>query len=197
MKTSFHSQRISIFIAVNPKSIHEYFNVNDPAPLKYRQLSTEFQEYLNNSVANARRHTIINYKIFCGVSSSMRFLADPLMQAVRRHFAVRRMLKEQEFKKFKKRNYLLLCISICVVMFCQGLLPLIVNQEHRIHSMFSNALDVFSWVILWKPIERLIFYWNPFLKDILLYEKLENCEALLIENEQELVNYHMEHFDAA
>jgi hypothetical protein len=197
MGQGFHSKRINIFIAVNSESILDYYNANDPAPLKYRQLSAEFQEYLTASIANARRNTIINYKIFCGVSSSMRFLANPLMQAVRRHFEVRKMLKEQEFRKFKKRNYVLLCLSICVVMFCQGVLPLIINQEHRIHSMFSNALDVFSWVILWKPIERLIFCWNPFKKEILLFDKMKNAEAIFIENEQELVNYHMEHFDAA
>ena len=82
-------------------------------------------------------------------------------------------------------------------MICQGLLPEIFNQDHRIHSMFSNALDVFSWVILWKPIERLIFYWNPFLKEILLFNKMIYAEVILIENEEELVNYHMEHYDAA
>jgi hypothetical protein len=63
--------------------------------------------------------------------------------------------------------------------------------------MFSNAIDVFSWVILWKPIERLIFYWNPFLKEILLYNKIENAEVKIVESEEELIDYHMEHFDAA
>jgi hypothetical protein len=63
--------------------------------------------------------------------------------------------------------------------------------------MFSNAIDVFSWVILWKPIERLIFYWNPFLKEISLFNKMANAEVNVIENEEELVNYHMDHFDAA
>ena len=63
--------------------------------------------------------------------------------------------------------------------------------------MFSNAIDVFSWVILWKPIERLIFYWNPFLKEILLYEKIQNAKVTIVESEEELIDYHLEHFDAA
>ena len=49
------------------------------------------------------------------------------------------------------------------------------------HSALSNALDVFSWVILWKPIERLIFYWNPFLKEISLFDKMVNAETIIIE----------------
>jgi len=53
-----------------------------------------------------------------------------------------------------------------------------------VHSAFSNALDVFSWVILWKPIDRLIFYWNPFLKEICILDKMINAEAAIIENEK-------------
>jgi hypothetical protein len=197
MSVRKHFKRISIFLSVNAESIPKYYNSNDPAPLYSRQLGHEFQEYLNTSVAYAKRHTTINYKVFCGESSSMRFLVDPLIKTIRRHFQIKKELKEAEFRKFKKRNYILLCISIAIVMFCQGILPLIFNQEHRIHSMLSNALDVFSWVIMWKPIERLIFYWNPFLKDIMLMDKLAHAEVILIDNEQDLVNHHMEHFDAA
>jgi hypothetical protein len=82
-------------------------------------------------------------------------------------------------------------------MFCQGALPAIFGQDHRIHSMFSNAIDVFSWVILWKPIERLIFYWNPFLKEISLYKKIQHAKINIIESEEEFINYHLEHTDAA
>jgi hypothetical protein len=189
--------RVSIFLTVDAESITKYFNSHDPAPLYCRQLSHEFQEYLNASTTSVRRHTIIDYKIFCGESSNMKFLVDPLMQTIRRHFLIKKQIKETEFRKFKRRNYILLLISIAIVMFCQGVLPNMFNQNHRIHSMFSNAIDVFSWVILWKPIERLIFYWNPFLKETLLFDKMANAEFNVIENEQELVDYHMDHYDAA
>ncbi|MER3471053.1 MAG: hypothetical protein C4330_06890 [Chitinophagaceae bacterium] len=58
----------------------------------------------------------------------------------------------------------MLALSLGVIMICQGLLSYVINKEHRVHSALINALDVFSWVILWKPIELLIFSWNPFLK---------------------------------
>ena len=191
------ARKVSIFLTVDSESITKYFNSNDPAPLYCRQLSHEFQEYLNASIISARRHTVIDYKIFCGESSSMKFMVAPLMQTIRRHFLIKKQLKKLEFRKFKKRNFILLLISIGIVMFCQGVLPNMFHQDHRIHSMFSNAIDVFSWVVLWKPIERLIFSWNPFLKEILLFDKLADAKVNVIENEEELVNYHMGHFDAA
>jgi hypothetical protein len=189
--------KVSIFLTVDSESITKYFNSHDPAPLYSRQLSHEFQEYLTTSVAGNRRYSVIDYKVFCGESSSMKFLVEPLMQTIRRHFLIKKRLKETEFYKFKKRNYTLLFISILIVMFCQGVMPRLFNEDHRIHSMFSNAIDIFSWVILWKPIERLIFYWNGYLKDILLFDKMANATVNVIENEQELINYHMDYYDAA
>jgi hypothetical protein len=197
MATKPPAEKVSIFLTVDNNSIGNYFNSHDPAPLYCRQLSNDFQNYLISSVALTKRYSVIDYKVFCGENASMRFLVEPLMQSIRKHFHIKKELKKIEFKKFKKRNFFLLLVSICIVMVCQGLLPEIFNQDHRIHSMFSNALDVFSWVILWKPIERLIFSWNPFLKEILLFNKMIYAEVILIENEEELVNYHMEHYDAA
>jgi isoprenylcysteine carboxyl methyltransferase (ICMT) family protein YpbQ len=127
----------------------------------------------------------------------MRFLVDPLMRTIKRHYNTKQQLTEGKFQRFKKKNYMLLLINFVIVMVLQGLMPLIIGQEYRIHSTLSNALDIFSWVILWKPIERLIFYWNPFLKDMLLYKKMAIADVIMIDNEQELINYHIEHSDAA
>ncbi len=192
-----HTRRISIFLSVDDTNVYSYFNPHDPAPLGRRQLSHAFQDYLNACIADAGRYSTIEFKVFCNGSGNMRFIVDPLIHTIRRHFQIQKKMKENEFRKFKKRNYILLLFSIIIVMICQGLLPALFGQDHRIHSMFSNAVDVFSWVILWKPIERLIFYWNPFLKEILLFNKVINANVNIVESEEELINYHLEHFDAA
>jgi hypothetical protein len=195
--SKFSTRKVSIYLKIDENSINNYFNPHDPARLDRRQLGHDFQDYLNASIVTAGRHTTIDFKIFCCQSGTMRFMVDPLMRTIRRHFQIKKNLKETEFRKFKKKNFILLMISIAIVVFCQGALPNIFGQDHRIHSIFSNAIDVFSWVVLWKPIERLIFYWNPYLKEILLFEKMQNAKVNIIESEEELVNHHLEHFDAA
>jgi len=194
--SKFTTPKISIYLKIDDNSIIDYFNPHDPARLDIRQLGQDFQDYLNNSIACAGRNTKIDYKIFCQ-SGTMRFMAEPLMRTIRRHFQIKKLIKQAEFRKFKRKNFILLMVSICVVVFCQGLLPNLFGEDHRVHSIFSNAIDVFSWVVLWKPIERLIFYWNPFLKDILLLDKMQNAKVNIIESEEELINHHMEHYDAA
>lgn len=177
-------KRINIFLKVNEQTIDGYFNANDPAPIYKRQLSQEFEEYIMNYAPSIKRYSSVTYKLNCVNESDQEYL-DPLVHAIRRHFSLKKSIREAEFKKFKKRNWALLVFSLMVVMFFQGVVPLIFNVEHRIHSAFSNALDVFSWVILWKPIEKLIFYWNPFLKEISIFDKLINAPIVIVGEKKE------------
>ena len=171
-------KKINIFLKVNEQTIDGYFNANDPAPIYKRQLSQEFEEYIMNYSVSIKRYSSVTYRINCVNETDKEFI-DPLVHAIRRHFSLKKSIKEDEFKKFKRRNWILLVFSLVIVMFFQGVMPLLFNVEHRIHSAFSNALDVFSWVILWKPIEKLIFYWNPFLKEISIFDKLINASIIV------------------
>ena len=178
-------KKINIFLKVSERSIDDYFNANDPAPIYKRQLSQEFEEYIMNYASSIKRYTAVTYKLNVVNQSDNEFV-EPLVHAIRRHFSLKKSIKQAEFKKFKKRNYGLLVLSLLVVMLFQGVMPLIFQEEHRIHSAFSNALDVFSWVILWKPIEKLIFYWNPFLKEISIFDKLTNAPIVIVAEKKEM-----------
>lgn len=185
-------KRINIFLKVNEQTIDGYFNVNDPAPIYKRQLSQEFEEYIMNHTPSIKRYSSVTYKLNC-VNESDKEYIEPLVHAIRRHFSLKKSIKEAEFKKFKKRNWVLLVFSLIVVMFFQGVMPWIFNAEHRIHSAFSNAIDVFSWVILWKPIEKLIFYWNPFLKEISIFDKLINAPIVIVGEKKEMAPMEQEY----
>ncbi|MEO5684694.1 MAG: hypothetical protein ABIQ88_18780 [Chitinophagaceae bacterium] len=173
-------KRISIFLTVDQQTINEYFNMHDPAPIYKRQLSHGFEEYIMTSIAAAKRYSVFRYKINCRNSRDKQF-AEPLMLAVKRHFAEKKVMMEAEFEKFKRRTYILLFISLAVVMICQGTIPMVLSSEHRIHSGLSNSLDVFSWVILWRPIDKLIFHWNPYLKEIAVLQKLTDAEVIILD----------------
>lgn len=186
------SKRISIFLSVDKRTIDNYFNPHDPAPIYKRQLRFDFIQYLNDSVASYNRHSVIRYKLAYRPQDFA--ILEPFMLAIRRHFQAREKQKRQEFARFKKSNYKLLVLSLLMVMFCQGLLPLLFSQEHRIHSTLSNSLDVFSWVILWRPIDKLIFHWNPYLKEISLLKKLATAKVIEIEADAEEPVMPVNHF---
>jgi hypothetical protein len=173
--------KIFIFISVDKQSLGDYFNPHDPAPIYKRQLSHAFEQYIMNSIVSVKRHSVFNYKI-CSKSEDDKQYTEPLIYAIRRHFAEKKLLKESEFEKFKRRSYLLLFFSLSVVTLFQVLLPMVLNGPNHINAGISNTLEVFSWVILWRPIDELIFNWNPYLKDISIMNRLSIAEVIVIDH---------------
>lgn len=177
------SDKINIFLAVDRQTINTYFNSHDPAPIYKRQLSHQLEDYIKTSVDSAKRYSAIFYKFRC-TSEIDRQYAQPLMYAIRRHYLQKKLMREKEFKKFKNRSWILLAISLVMVLICQGFVPLMLDENNRFHTAFGNTLDIFSWVLLWRPIDVLLFYWNPHLKDISLLNKLATAELIIIDNEK-------------
>lgn len=179
-------KKISIFLSLDQGIFSGYFNPQDPAPLYKRQLSHEFEQYIMTTIRSARRNSEFNYKISYRDDADKQY-AEPLMYAIRRHFSETKAVVTEAFDKFKRRSYKLLFASLTVVMICQGLLPLLLSEDSSMHSGLHNSLDVLCWVILWKPIERLIFYWNPFLKDLSIMDRLQKAEVTIMEIENEFI----------
>src|SRR6185436_17731951 len=170
----------NIFIRLDEQTVYDYFNHHDPAPLYKRQLGHEFERYIYNSLLTSKRNEIIKYQVICLEYSDKRFI-EPVTQAIRSHFNLKKFLKVEEFKKFKRRTFKLLFACLALVFTLQCLLPYFIESvmmNESIASSFHNIVDVFSWVIMWKPIDRLIFYWNPYLKDIHLLNRLATAEVV-------------------
>lgn len=178
------TDKINIYITVDMQTVSFYFNAHDPSPLYKKQLNQQFERYIFNSVKSAKRYSAIFYKINCPGAVDKQY-AEPLMYAIKRHFGNKKSIRETEFKKFKKQNFRLLALSSIVVIICEAFLPLFFSEHASgIYNGLKNCLDVFSWVILWRPIYELLFEWNPYLKDILLLKKLSSAEVLIVDNKK-------------
>lgn len=183
MSTSLTS-KINIFITVDVQTISSYFNTHDPSPLYKKELNQQFEEYIVNAVCSAKRYSSLFYKLNCPGAVNRQY-AEPLMYAIHRHFALKKAIKIEEFAKFKRRNFLLLAISCITVMICQSLLPFVISPHSEgFTEGIKNCLDVFSWVILWRPLYDLLFEWNPHLKHILLLHKLATAEVIIIDSKK-------------
>ncbi|MEO5635768.1 MAG: hypothetical protein ABIR15_01525 [Chitinophagaceae bacterium] len=171
-------KNITIFLTVDEQTIDSYFNVHDPSPIYKRQLSHEFEKYISSSIVAIKRHSALRYKLVCGKESDEQY-TEPLIHSIRRHFSIQKVIKESEFQKFKRGSYKLLCISMTIVMLSQFFMITVLKEDNRFHTLIGHALDIFSWVILWTPIDKLVFFWNPFLKEISILDRLMNAEVLI------------------
>jgi len=175
--------KINIFLTVDMQTINNYFNSHDPAPIYKRQLSHQLEEYIKNTVSSAKRYSVLFYKFKCTSEMDKQF-AQPLIYAIRRHYSLKMESRKKEFERFKVRSWILLAVSITVALVTQSVVPMLIDEDNRILSALHNSLDIFSWVLLWRPIDVLLFSWNPHLKDISLLRKLATSELIVIEGEK-------------
>ncbi len=180
---SISPEKIDIFLVVNPQAIEEHFNKNDPSPFYKRQLSHEFEEYINRIKAPARRHTVIEYKVTCKTESDKQY-TEPLMYAIKRHFSNIMLAKQGEFERFKRRNYIVLFVGLAIILLSHILIPMIIKDEGGIESAILTGIDIFSWVMMWQPIDNLLFQWNHHLKDISTIKKLTEAPVVYTEELQ-------------
>lgn len=177
------SKRMSIFLSIDKATVKDFFNPHDPAPLYKRQLRHDFVDYIEDSVEAYKKYSNVRYKISC--SEDDKALIQPVMHAIKRHFHLKEQVKRSEFARFKKGSYQLLFVSMMLVMALQGLIEVSQIKGTGMEPVLHNYADVFSWVVMWQPIYRLVFMWNPYLKEISLLEKLAAADAIIIHNGEE------------
>ena len=180
---SYPPKTINVYLTLDQLVIQGYFNPHDPAPIYKRQLSHHFSLYIMENVALFKRYDVIFYK-FKYVNEIDKQYAEPMVYAIRRHFTELKDDKIKNFKKYKRRNILMLVAGILIATLFHILLPMVFTSGSGVSSALSNSLDVFSWVILWHPIDELVFNWNPHLAKINLFNKLATAELIIIENEK-------------
>ncbi|MCO5949473.1 hypothetical protein [Mucilaginibacter flavidus] len=174
---------INVYLTLDQLVMQGYFNPHDPAPIYKRQLSHHFALYIMENVALFKRYDVIFYK-FKYANEIDKQYAEPMMYAIRRHFTELKEDKIKNFKKYKRRNIMMLVAGTLIVTLFHILIPMVFTAGKGISSALSNSLDVFSWVILWHPIDELVFNWNPHLAKINLFNKLATAELIIIENEK-------------
>jgi hypothetical protein len=176
--TSIPQEQVNIFLTVNSATIADHFNPNDPAPIYKRQLSHEFEQYIMSSTAQARRLSSFQYRVTCRSESDKQY-SDPLIYSIKRHFEAKKLARQAAFERFKRRNYGLLFVSLLLILLLHLAGPLLLKESQVIHSAIGSGLDIFSWVVLWQPIEKLVFYWNPYLKEIGILHKLATADIVI------------------
>jgi hypothetical protein len=180
-----NSKTVNVYLSLDQASINSYFNKHDPSPIYKRQLSHQFDQYIRASVESAKRYDPIFFKLNCSNDIDQQF-AEPVMYAIRRHFADKKEEEVKAFAKYKKRNYAVIVVSLIIVICFNLLLPVIMNKEIADEIGLTHLLDVFSWVIFFHPLDELMFNWNPHLKRILLMNKLTTAESIIIGHEKKV-----------
>jgi hypothetical protein len=135
------------------------FDNRDPAPFRERDLDPDVVEYLINSAEDLAPHGPFRVVLwFPGPPGT-----DDLTTAIRGHldYELERLLRAR--RRARRTGQVTLLLALVLLLALQVLAQLLVAElpASSARDAVKEGLVILSWVVLWRPIETLIYDWLP------------------------------------
>lgn len=82
-----------------------------------------------------------------------------------------------------RRDLVLGLILAAAVVVIAGLFSVLVPMPEAILGIFWSFIILTLWVIVWTPVDTLVYYWRPYARDVRLYQNLREAD-LVVESVQ-------------
>lgn len=156
-------------IDVKVQRIEQLFDNRDPAPFRERDLDPDVAEYLLGACADLSSQPDLAIVFWLEQPAP----SVELEHAFQAHFedAIARLHRRRRRERRTGTVMLLLGIVLLVVLVSLGRL-LGASVPGSVGAVLEEGLVIASWVVLWRPVEILIYGWIPLRHERQLIERL-------------------------
>ncbi len=149
-------------IDVNLPTVQHLFDLRDPAPFRERCLDDDAAEYIYATAADIPRSIAIKLVLIVKQPFGPSLTAAEIVTAVRAHVQhdvdrVTRQLKQQ--RQFG-RVALVAGLTALVLLLTLAEVARMRVPGHA-GEIMHTGLEILAWVVLWKPVDVLLYEWWP------------------------------------
>jgi hypothetical protein len=165
-------------IELHLRSPDQLFDLRDPAPFRERDLDDDAVAYLLAAMEDVRRHRKIELRfLFAASVDASKITADELEASIRAHFRYERERERRKITTARRQGQLALVAAL-------GLLTAALTAANRLEQyaathtgwkVVREGLTIFGWVVLWNPVEALLFGWIPSAQRARLFGRIERA----------------------
>lgn len=145
------------------------FDNRDPAPFRERDLDPALVVYLVDAAEDLAPYGTFRLVFWFPAPTA----ADDLVQAVRGHFEYEqaRLIRDRQRQRRTGQVALLIALALLVALqaLAQGVARL---PASSVRDAFKEGLVIFSWVVLWRPVDVLFYEWLPVRRQRRLLQRL-------------------------
>ena len=164
-------------VKINIKDINQLFNSLDPSPFMEKDLDHDAIEYIVSSFTMHHHDTHIKMIIHLPKEQQGKFDEKDIKEAIHHYFQYEKMLAKRNISRKIREGQKSLSIGLSFLFICllSREFLLLKNQTFIVH-MLSEALLIFGWVAMWKPISNILYDWWPIYDMKRTYEKISHTE---------------------
>ncbi len=149
-------------IVVNLPTAQHLFDLRDPAPFRDRSLDDDAAEYITATATDMPRSIAIKLVLIVKQPLDPSLTATVIETAVRAHFQrdVDRMTRKLKQQRRFGRVALVAGLTALVLLL---LLAEVIRRRvpGNAGEIMHTGLVILAWVVLWKPVDVLLYEWWP------------------------------------
>jgi hypothetical protein len=147
------------------------------SPYRKRTLRSDAEEFIFEEAEALSRKTAINIKVHLALSEIK--YKDDIATAIHRHFCYRREQSQKELKRVFQYGWrtLFIALGLLAIIFSLTEIAIRFMPDNRIVLFIRESFIILGWVVLWRPLELLLYDWYPIKIKINLYYRLEDSKV--------------------
>jgi hypothetical protein len=178
IESSYKKVEGKILIEIKLSSIVQLFNSFDPAPFREKELDTEAEKYIIDTVEDFPSTTQFRMAIYLPPDLASTEQAKKIVPAVHNHFQYRMLVTERRLRNRIKygRFALIIGLSFLFLSLIGGQYLLSISNS-VILLVIADALMITGWAAMWEPVTVLLYELWPIVRKKKLYEKISKMEV--------------------
>jgi hypothetical protein len=167
-------------IHVRIHELRQLFNSMDPSPFRERDLDPDCQEFIVSWAREMAPDRRLRVDIRIDREQPPAELAAEVPSAVRRHFEREATLQDLRRRRIVREGRLSLSIGLLVLVLCVSTAALVPTEAWGPPGeVLRESLIIAGWVVMWHPLEVLLYGLWPVARERRLLERLADADVFL------------------
>jgi hypothetical protein len=185
MESLYKRENGNVLIEIKLSSIIQLFNSFDPAPFNEKELDTDAERYIVDTVNDFAANTPFKIVIHLPPELAGTDSARHLVPAIHHHFAYKVLVTERKFRaryRYGRSAMLVGLTFLFIALIASQIVATIDN--HILAVLVADALLIIGWVAMWEPVTVLLYELWPIHQQKKTYERISRMEVEILPNAQ-------------
>lgn len=163
-------------IDVRVGSVEQLFDNRDPAPFRQRDLDPALVDYLLAAAEDLAGHDPFDVVVWCAGPHA----PVDIERAYRAHFEYELERLERRRRRQRRTGQVALAIGVTLLVVLLSAAQ-VVGQlgDGGLVDAIREGLLILAWVVMWRPVEALLYEWLPLRRQHLLLTRLRDARIHL------------------
>jgi hypothetical protein len=182
IESMYHQKDGRVLIEIKLNSVIQLFNSFDPAPFYEKELDTEAESYIVDTVQDFPAKTKFMIHIYLPAALAETEESKKIIPAIHNHFRYRMLVTERKFRaRFRFGRFsLIVGLSFLALALVTSQIVASMNTSSIALQLISYALLIIGWVAMWQPITTLLYELWPIIRRKKIYEKISTMEIEIL-----------------